>query len=193
MDGCAITGVTTFKLRHEIDTGGIILQHETTIGEDETAGELHDRLMLMGADILVKTVELVVSGTTKPIPQDQLILEHSKLASAPKIFSSDCQVNWELSATHLHNQIRGLSPFPGAFTHLLHENGLQQIVKLYRSKLHSANISNKPGVIQVSNGKLIVQTGTSALEILELQLEGKKRMAAADFLRGNNIEGCLMR
>lgn len=193
MDGCTKTGVTTFKLRHEIDTGGIILQQETTIGEDETAGELHDRLMLMGADLLVKTVELVVSGTANPIPQDQLVKDFTELASAPKIFSSDCQVQWKKSATQLHNQIRGLSPFPGAFTYLVHENGLQQVVKIYRSKLHPEIVSNEPGHLQISNGKLFIQTGTTAIEILELQLEGKKRLVAAEFLRGNNIQGCLMR
>ncbi|MFM7177212.1 MAG: methionyl-tRNA formyltransferase [Bacteroidota bacterium] len=193
MDGCNNTGVTTFKLRHEIDTGGIILQQETIIGTDETAGELHDRLMMMGADILIKTVELVTSGTANPIPQEQLILESTTLASAPKLFSSDCQLHWENSAIQLHNQIRGLSPFPGAFTHLVHENGLQQVVKMYRSKLHLDIISNKPGCIHIADGKLMVQTGTTAIEILELQLEGKKRMATTDFLRGNNIKGCILR
>lgn len=193
MDGCETTGVTTFKLRHEIDTGSIILQQETPIGENETAGELHDRLMLMGAELLVKTLDHILSGTANPIPQEQLISEHSKLASAPKIFSMDCEVHWENTATQIHNQIRGLSPFPGAFSHLIHANGMQQVVKLYRTKLHAENISNKPGSIQVSNGKLVVQTGTTAIEILELQLEGKKRMAVADFLRGNNIEGCSMK
>lgn len=193
MDGRTKTGVTTFKLRHEIDTGGIILQQETTIGEDETAGELHDRLMMMGADVLIKTVELVVSGTVNPIPQERLISEHSILASAPKIFSSDCQVRWENSATRIHNQIRGLSPFPGAFTLLVHEKGLQQVVKIYRSKLQPEIVSDGPGHVQTSNGRIFVQTGTTAIEILELQLEGKKRMATAEFLRGNNIQGCLMR
>jgi len=193
MDGCTKTGVTTFKLKHEIDTGGIILQQETLIGEDETAGELHDRLMLMGAEILVDTVEMIVAGKSNPVPQEQLATDITTLPVAPKIFSSDCSIHWDHSDNQVHNLIRGLSPFPGAYTHLVQENGAKQMLKVFKTAKSDLPSKLNPGELQVSNGKLYVGTESGALQILELQLEGKKRMPAADFLRGNNIERSILK
>lgn len=187
MDGCSETGVTTFKLKHEIDTGGVLLQEKTAIGDNETAGELHDRLMMMGAALLVKTVSMIENGNAQPIPQESMGLEIDQLAKAPKIFSADCKISWSAHDAAIHNLIRGLSPFPGAFTHLKSSEGNIQTFKIYRSVLTGALSHSKPGTIKVSNGRFLVSTGNHDIEVLEIQLEGKKRMTASEFLRGNPL------
>jgi methionyl-tRNA formyltransferase len=192
MDGCLQTGVTTFKLKHEIDTGEVLLQAQTSIGPDETAGELHDRLMDMGAEILVNTIALIESGKAKPIPQASLNQNGIPLPLAPKIFSSDCKIQWAMEATRIHNLIRGLSPFPGAFTTMIGMDGKSQMIKVFRSAVTSSASISKPGTIKVISDQLFVSTGTNDIQILELQLEGKKRMHAGDFLRGYNLtQSCL--
>ena len=113
--------------------------------------------------------------------------------SVPKIFSSDCSIHWDYSDNQVHNLIRGLSPFPGAYTHLVQENGAKQMLKVFKTAKSDLPSKLNPGELQVSNGKLYVGTGSGALQILELQLEGKKRMPAADFLRGNNIERSILK
>ena len=193
MDGCHQTGVTTFKLKHEIDTGEVLLQAQTTIGPDETAGELHDRLMGMGAALLVDTIALIESGKAEPVPQDSLNQNRIPLPMAPKIFSHDCEIQWDWDALRIHNLVRGLSPFPGAFTTLVGLDGKNQKIKVFKCAMTSTTSICKPGTIKVKSDQLFIATGSVDLQILELQLEGKKRMHTGDFLRGNNLTQSSMR
>lgn len=175
MNGETKTGVTTFFLRHEIDTGDLLLQQETAIGPDETAGELHDRLMWMGADLVAATLKGIQEGNLQPIPQGSA----EGLPIAPKIFQEDCRIDWSRSAQEVHNQIRGLSPFPGAFTEW---QGMG--IKVYRSRL-AEEATPGPGVFfRAASNRLCAGCRQGAVELLEVQPQGKKRMAASDFLNG---------
>lgn len=177
------TGVTTFKLKHEIDTGDILLQEKFSIGENETAGEVHDRMKEIGAQLLVKTVEGLVNGTLKETPQ--LAIGNKQLATmkhAPKIFTDTCKIDFTKTTEEVHNLIRGLSPFPGAFTSL---DG--KMLKIYRSK---KEITGRTGTVRpdeyITDGKTYLKfaCANGYVQVLELQLEGKKKMNVEDFLRG---------
>ncbi len=178
------TGVTTFKLMHEIDTGNILLQKSFPIGDDETTGEVHDRMKEIGAELLVQTVKGLSDGSLKETDQSSIIGQlSSELKHAPKIFTETCQVNWDEKAERIHNFIRGLSPFPGALTML---DG--KILKVFRSEKEIADHTYSAGNIVTDNKtylKFSCQDGY--IHILDLQLEGKKRMAVTDFLRGYRI------
>jgi methionyl-tRNA formyltransferase len=173
------TGVTTFKLKHEIDTGNILLQDRFTIGPDETAGEIHDRMKLIGADLLVKTVHGLQEGILKEKTQDEFISE-SAIKHAPKIFTETCKINWNNTAHDIHNLIRGLSPYPGALTTLD-----EKVLKIYSSKKEHSIVKDTPGTIQ-TDGKTYLRftCKDGYIYVLSMQLEGKKRMAVEDFLRG---------
>lgn len=173
------TGVTTFKLKHEIDTGNILLQDRFTIGPDETAGEVHDRMKLIGASLLVQTVHGLEQGILKEKTQDELI-NTSEIRHAPKIFTETCKINWNNTATQVHNLIRGLSPYPGALTTL---DG--KVLKIYSSKKESRIAADAPGTMQ-TDGKTYLRFSCSDgyIYVLNMQLEGKKRMTVEDFLRG---------
>lgn len=178
MNGEKRTGVTTFFLRHEIDTGDLLLQQATAIGPDETAGELHDRLMWMGADLVAATLKGIADGNLQPQPQGSA----AGLPIAPKIFQDDCRIDWNRSAEEVHNHIRGLSPFPGAFT-----EWQGTVIKVYHSKLVEATADEDatPGVFfRAAGNRLCVACGSGTLELLEVQPQGKKRMPASDFLNG---------
>lgn len=175
MNGAKQTGVTTFFLEPQVDTGHVILKKHMTIGPNETAGEVHDRMMHLGADAVVETVQRIEAGTADPQPQDD-----TKATPAPKIHRADCGIPWEAPAETVHNFIRGLSPYPGAWTY--HE-GTQ--LKIYRSGLHSG--SGKPGTVLSTNDALVVACGTGAVACTEVQQQGKRRMAAPDFLNGYPI------
>ncbi|MFN7301618.1 MAG: methionyl-tRNA formyltransferase [Bacteroidota bacterium] len=175
MNGEKNTGVTTFFLRHEIDTGDLLLQQETEIGPDETAGELHDRLMWMGADLVSATLKGIVDGNLQPKPQGNA----EGLPAAPKIFQDDCRIDWNRSALEVHNQIRGLSPFPGAFTEWQGHG-----IKVYRSRM-AEEASPGPGIFfRGASNRLCAGCLEGSLELLEVQPQGKKRMSASDFLNG---------
>ncbi len=173
------TGVTTFKLKHEIDTGDILLQETIEIGENESATEVHDRMKIIGANLLVKTIQELLNGTIKEKPQ--IINIHPK--HAPKLFTKDCEINWNDSVHNIHNQIRGLSIFPGAITKL---DG--KILKIYSSVKETTVPKGSPGTT-VSDGKNFLKFTCADGYILvkDLQLEGKKRMQVGDFLRGYRI------
>lgn len=198
------TGVTTFKLKHEIDTGDVLLQESFPIGEDETAGEVHDRMKDIGAQLLVKTVEGLVNGTLEEKPQlsmvngewsvgnsetsashSQLTTHNSQLKHAPKIFTETCKIDFTKTVDEVHNLIRGLSPFPGAFTTF---NG--KMMKIYKSKREIA--AGRPDESDLTDnsfttdGKTYLKFACSNgfIHVQELQLEGKKRMLIEDFLRG---------
>lgn len=181
MNGETETGVTTFKLKHEIDTGDILLQKSFQIGEDETTGEVHDRMKLIGAQLLVETVKGLAAGNLQKVDQSAVSsgpLVH--LHHAPKIFTETCRINWNNPVNRIHNLIRGLSPFPGALTVL---DG--KILKIYRSKKEKASHSYPPGKV-LSDGRTFIRftCADGYIHILDLQLEGKKRMLTEDFLRG---------
>lgn len=176
------TGVTTFQLQHEIDTGNILLQQSFPVGEDETAGEVHDRMKEIGADVLVQTVRGLLKGELKAVSQDSVAarLPESELRHAPKLFTDTCRIDFTKTTREVHNLVRGLSPFPGAFTQL---HG--KTLKIYRSQPELTTPVHTPGTA-LSDGKnwLKFATADGYLLVRELQLEGKKKMDTGDFLRG---------
>lgn len=176
------TGVTTFKLQHQIDTGDILLNEVISIGQDETAGELHDKMKDIGAKLLVETVEGFVAGTLKEQPQ-AAVADGQELKHAPKIFTENCTINWNRTAGEIHNQIRGLSPFPGATTQLRDKS-----LKIFKSRPEKAVHELEPGTINTDQKSYLkFATSDGFIHVLDLQLEGKKRMLTADFLRGYKV------
>jgi methionyl-tRNA formyltransferase len=179
------SGVTTFKLKHEIDTGDILLQEKIAIEENETAGELHDKLKELGAQVLVKTVQGLADGTLKEKPQSEILnFKSGTVKHAPKIFTETCKIDWSKSVNEVHNLIRGLSPFPGAFTQLS-----DKLLKIYRSEKESKQPTICPGEFQ-TDGKTFFKFACSDgfIAVKELQLEGKKKMNLEDFLRGYKFQ-----
>jgi methionyl-tRNA formyltransferase len=171
------TGVTTFKLKHEIDTGNILLQRKFAIGENDTASQVHDTMKEIGAATLVETLQGLVDGTITEQPQ--IVTENTQ--HAPKIFTDTCKINFSKPAQAVHNLIRGLSSFPGAFCEL---EG--KVFKIYSSKIEESNSSNKTAGSFETDGKTYLHfiCGQNKIAALEVQLQGKKRMAIQDFLRG---------
>lgn len=179
INGETETGVTTFLLQHEIDTGNVLFSEAVSIAPNDTAGELHDKLMAVGADILVKTVRAIEQGTIEPISQNRLAAD-TVLKQAPKIFKEDCLIVWDRPVAVVHNQIRGLSPYPTAYTLL---NG--KTLKLFRASKEEIPPQHEPGTPYTDGNfflKFACQDGY--ISIKELQLEGKKRMDITEFLRG---------
>ncbi len=176
--GEAETGVTTFLLKHEIDTGDLLFQEKIEIGENETAGDLHDKMMHIGANLVLKSVEAIQKGNYKPMPQPDEAATH-----APKIFHETCEINFEKTTAEVHNFIRGLSPFPGAWTMLDGKN-----FKILKTEKALAAHAEPPGQF-FSDGKnsLKISTLDGFVRVLELQMEGKKRMSVRDFLNGYRI------
>lgn len=170
------TGVTTFKLKHEIDTGDILLQSRMSISENETAGEIHDRMKNLGAELLVNTIKQLAAGTIK----EQAQMQSSELKHAPKIFTDTCKIDFSQSVEEVHNLIRGLSPFPGAFTNLQ-----GKMLKIYSSLAEITNTNTIPEKI-TTDGKTYfkIACNNGYINILELQLEGKKKMPVTEFLKG---------
>ncbi|AOM76359.1 methionyl-tRNA formyltransferase [Pedobacter steynii] len=174
------SGVTTFFLKHEIDTGDVIFSERVTIGEEETAGELHDQLMNVGAGLLVKTVKAIEEGNYEEQPQPQ----HEELKHAPKIFKENCQIDWNQPARTIYNMIRGLSPYPTAFTRLN-----DKTLKVFRAELEEKETGISAGGF-LSDGKTFLKFAAKDgfIKLTDLQYEGKKRMSAEEFLRGYRIE-----
>lgn len=177
------TGVTTFKLKHEIDTGNILLQDRFSIGPDETAGEVHDRMKIIGANLLVKTIQQLEQGSLKEQAQDEIIGTAS-IKHAPKIFTDTCKIDWHKSVTEIHNLIRGLSPYPGALTSL---DG--KVLKIFGSKKIADPVQDIHGTMQ-TDGKTYLRFSCADgyIDVLNLQLEGKKRMTTSEFLRGYRVK-----
>jgi methionyl-tRNA formyltransferase len=185
INGETETGVTTFYLKHEIDTGDILFQEKTYIGPEETAGELHDRLMVMGANLVLKTVRAIEHGMVRQMEQDQLIKPGTDLKPAPKIFRQDCQIDWEQPVARVFNFIRGLSPYPGAYTFLKAPDGQITQVKVFLAKTGPPAKTATPGSISTDGKrKLKIACADGWIEILEIQQAGKRRMATYEFLLG---------
>ncbi|MCS4165705.1 MULTISPECIES: methionyl-tRNA formyltransferase [unclassified Sphingobacterium] len=173
------SGVTTFLLQHEIDTGNILLSKKVAIKETDNAGDLHDNLMVAGAETLLQTIQHLKAGTLQPKPQE-VLLTTEPLKHAPKIFKEDCKINWDQPTAQVYNFIRGLSPYPAAFT-LLND----KVLKIYSTEKELVNTATIPGTIETDKKsflKIAAQDGY--IVISDLQLEGKKRMNVVDFLKG---------
>ncbi|MES2286306.1 MAG: methionyl-tRNA formyltransferase [Bacteroidota bacterium] len=183
------TGVSTFFLQQEIDTGKIIFQERTPIRENETAGEIHDKLMHIGAQLVLKTVHAIENDNYPQIDQSELITLEEPVKNAPKIFKTDCRIDWTRTVDEIHNQIRGLSPYPAAFTDFVSPEGKIIPVKIFRSRkengTHDLGITN---IITDSKSyiKIAVKNGYILLD--EIQIAGKKRMAVDEFLRGFQLK-----
>ena len=172
------SGVSTFFLKQEIDTGDLLFAEEVDIEDDDTAGDLHDKLMEIGAGLLVKTLKAIEAGKYTEIPQHTL--QENELKKAPKIFREDCEINWDRPVKEVFNLIRGLSPYPAAFSHLQ-----DKTLKIYRAIAEEKLITGKPGEIFTDNKTYLKFACRDGLiSVLELQLEGKKRMKVDEFLRG---------
>lgn len=171
------TGVTTFLLQHEIDTGAILLQYEIPILDNDNASTLHDRMMYTGAGVMLATVDLLASSGAQPMQQHEALSSH-----APKLTHGNTRIQWNQPAKDIYNLVRGLSPYPAAWTLLD-----QQELKIFSVRMLGTHAKGSPGQLTVRDKRLIVQTGTDQLEIIELQLTGKKRMKAGDFLNGYRV------
>lgn len=179
INGETVTGVTTFFLKHEIDTGDVIFSEQVSIGPNETAGELHDKLMKTGSGLLVRTVRAVEDNAYQEVPQ--AIAADQK--HAPKIFKEFCEVNWQQPAQQIHNHIRGLSPYPTAFTKLQGKN-----LKIFKASLEPAQPAEAAGTF-VTDGKTFLKFAAKDgyLVLEDIQYEGKKRMQVGEFLRGMRL------
>ncbi|WP_289644593.1 methionyl-tRNA formyltransferase [Maribacter aestuarii] len=182
MNGEKKTGVTTFFIDEKIDTGAIILQEETDIHPNENAGSLHDRLMALGAGIVLKTIERISNGNMETTLQDQ----KEGLKSAQKIQRDTCRISWALSITDIYNHIRGLSPYPAAWTILFNEEE-QIMVKIYETEMERTEHDMKTGTLVFDRKTLKVAVSGGYLNLLEIQLQGKRRMAVRDVLNGLNL------
>lgn len=171
------TGVTTFLLNESVDTGNIILQARVPIGEDDTAGDLHDKLSEVGAEMVLHTVRLI--ELKKAVPREQ---NDAAASPAPKIFKEDCKIDWQKSSDEIHNFIRGLSPRPCAYT--AHRGAT---LRIFRSRRSEDKRSARPGEILDTNDRLLVAAKSGVVEILEVQQEGKKKLSVREFLRGYRI------
>lgn len=183
------SGVTTFKLKHQIDTGNILFQEKVNIEPTTTAGELHDKLMLVGAELILKTVSEIersfVSGKELDfLPQDDQLACH-----APKIFKEDCQIDWTKPGNEINNFIRGLSPYPTAFTQLKNGEDQIQLVKIFNSKFEIFPPNHPNGLLLTDNKtylKVFCEDGL--IEVQEIQLQGKKKIGISEFLRGFKVK-----
>lgn len=185
------TGVTTFFLDHDIDTGRIILQEPFAIPNDADVEYVYDGLMEQGAKLALKTIDLILKhdGQVESIPQAALTETTGELKAAPKIFKDTCRIDWQQSAKHVHNFVRGLSPVPGAWTELHTEGKKPVVMKIYRAQNTTKTTAAAPGTLVADKGHLYVACEDALVELLTLQLSGKKRMEARDFLNGfQNIE-----
>jgi len=174
------TGVTTFKLQHAIDTGNILLQRAIEISPKETTGTLHDRMMEIGADLLTETVQGIINDSLKEIPQDQLIHQDETIYHAPKIFTETCQIDWNQTVHQIDCLVRGLNPYPGAFTHWEDKK-----LKIWAAEPVESTDIHTPGTFTTDQKNYLhFHALNGYLNVIELQLEGKKRMSTDAFLRG---------
>lgn len=183
INGDTVTGVTTFFLKQEIDTGDIIDREQIEILPEDNAGTLHDKLMHLGADLTMRTIDAICSGTLRTIPQDSI--SSIQPTAAPKIFKDTCRIDWNRTATEVHNLVRGLSPYPAAWTEL-HDDGTEPLsVKLFTTQPTGETAKATPGSIEINaDGTITVDCREGRLRILSLQAQGKRRMDTPDFTRG---------
>ena len=180
MNGDTETGVTTFFLKHEIDTGDMIMQRKIDILPEDNVGDVHDRLMHLGAEMVVETVNAIVDGTLTTTPQPE-----GEFTPAPKIFKEDCRIVWDRSAAEIHNHVRGLSPYPAAWTVIVEAGGRPLESKIFETQLTEDPVGDTPtGTLKKEGKRLFAACSDRWIEIVSLQPSGKKRMTADAFLLG---------
>lgn len=186
INGETETGVTTFLLSHEIDTGRIMFQEKIGIAENDTVGDLHDQLMAIGARLVVKTVEALASGEVEAIDQEQLIDNQGRIKHAPKIFKDDCRIDWTKDTESVRNLIRGLSPYPTAWTELEHPEKQEIITaKIFAASRDNGSLPAMPGTLQTDGKRFLkIACPDGWLSVTDIQLSGKKRMKTDELLRG---------
>ena len=194
INGETKTGVTTFFLDHNIDTGRIILQDTFEIKDDYNVEDVYNGLMSLGAKAALKTLDMIIAGNgnVETMEQDCLISDESVLHSAPKIFKETCQINWNNTCKQIYDFIRGLSPYPGAWTNIRYNDGKSSVLKIYNtSKTTTSSLDITPGTLFIDKGQLFVATKDCWLRLNEIQLSGKKRMDAKTFINGFRGEAVL--
>lgn len=191
INGDTETGVTTFLLDHEIDTGRIIHQAHTPITEEDNVETVHDRLRDIGAGVVTQTVDDIIAGNIRPIDQDTLTTD-TEIRHAPKIFKDTCRLAFDLPVKRAFDFVRGMSPYPAAWTELVEENGKRTMLKIYATTREEISVAEAPGTV-LTNGKTYFKIAfpDGYLALTQLQLAGKKRMTVTDFLRGYHPEGTL--
>ncbi len=193
INGDKETGVTTFFLKHEIDTGDIIQQRKISISRTDNVGTVHDRLMNLGAGMVIETVDAIIAGTVSPIPQDSLLAADEQPTPAPKIFKDTCRISWTATAEKVYNLIRGLSPYPAAWSVLTDARGTDHQVKIFATAEPHPAHDCVPGRVVADGKTLTIDCADGRLQVLQLQLAGKRRMDAADFMRGFDTQGSICR
>ncbi|HEV7231105.1 MAG TPA: methionyl-tRNA formyltransferase [Bacteroidia bacterium] len=190
MNGETETGVSTFFLQQQIDTGKIIFREKTPIGADETTGELHDRLMMIGAGLVLKTVQAIEKGDYPQIDQQSLLKKGDLLKEAPKLFKEDCRIRWSDDIHKVHNFIRGLSPYPAAFTELVSPDGKSHPLKIYKAQKEESLHQDEVGKVLTDEKTFLkIAVPGGYINIQEMQLAGKRKMATSEFLRGFQLKG----
>lgn len=190
INGDTETGVTTFFLTHEIDTGKIIRQKHLPIADTDNVGTVHDALMAIGAGLVTETVDLLLAGKVDAIPQEEFIKDVTELRPAPKIFKDTCRIDWNQPSKRIYDFIRGLSPYPAAWTELVASDGSRQALKVYQAEKRPASHNQAIGVILTDAKSYIdIAVEDGYIRLLDLQLAGKKRMGVKDFLNGNRQIG----
>jgi len=188
INGETETGLTTFFIEKEIDTGKIILAKRVSIYPSDDAGTLHDRLKIEGGKLVLKSIELIEKNEVNAQSQLGARVDQTGLKTAPKIFKEDCKINWHSSCINIHNLIRGLSPFPCAYAYLRYPNGLSKQVKIYKTTYLLESHNKTPGTIITDNKTFLsVVTVDGIIQIEELQVEGKRALNVSDFLRGIHL------
>ncbi|MDL2222002.1 methionyl-tRNA formyltransferase [Parabacteroides sp. OttesenSCG-928-N08] len=179
------SGVTTFFLTHGMDMGKIILQRSCPIAESDDAGVLHDALMSLGASLVTETVDRIADQSIAPVAQSEMVTDTVALRPAPKIFNDTCQIDWSRPVDEIYNHIRGLAPYPAAWSHLEGKDGKQQVMKIYLTERHYETHDLPIGTLRLPRKNCLeVAVNGGFLRILSMQLAGKKRMDAAAFLNG---------
>jgi methionyl-tRNA formyltransferase len=185
MNGESETGLTTFLLDEQIDTGKILFREKILIGRNETSGQLHDRMMALGSKLVIRTVEALAGGNYSPVSQDEICPEGTVLTRAPKIFKEDCRIDWHHPVHTIYNKIRGLSPHPGAYTDLRFPDGTIRQLKIYSAIPEFRLPEESPGQFICDRSKTLKMSAEDGYILLEeIQLPGKKPMKIQEFLRG---------
>lgn len=194
INGDKETGITTFFLQHEIDTGDIIQQVRVPIEDTDNVGIVYDKLMMLGGDLVLETVDAILAGTIRPIPQEELIQPETELRPAPKIFKETCRIDWNSNVKKVYDFVRGLSPYPAAWTELVLPDGNRQVIKVYETEKVVKEHPHPVGYIDTDGKNYFrVAVKDGYVNLRTLQLAGKKRMDVGDFLRGyRHGEGSLV-